>query len=306
MRRLIFLLIFGAGLALWRISPAGLYLSAALLGAAILAAAENLLDKREETAVPNSSFIKKGEAPLLILSGKKRLTGRLAAENILTGQRSVHDIDLTRSRTADLGTQEDCGGLFLRFISFYRYDLLGLTRRVVVCSMEEHIAVLPDPCGEELAEMIGESRGESELDGAREYLSGDSLRRVNFKLTHRFGRIYINSYAPESSGRLILFADIGLGGRAAALAELMCGLGAGLNARGISYDLALPDPEGGVRIFENAYMEERLTDVLTCPLAGCEGESRLPELLDLAEENGQIAAFTENNAVTDERLTIIS
>ena len=305
MRRVIFLLMFAAGFALWRISPAGLYLSAALLGAAVVAAAENLLDKGEETVTPHRTFIKKGEAPLLTFSGKKRLVGRIPCENIVTGRLTKQDIDLTRSRTCALSMQEDCGGLFIRFVSFYRYDLLGLTRRIVVCSMEQHITVLPDPCGEEIAELVSETRGESELEGAREYLAGDSLRRVNFKLTHRFGKIYINTYTPEKSGRLCLFADIGLGERAAALAELMCGLAAELSARGIAYDLALPEGNG-VKLIENADIGESLTDVLTCPLHYCAGESCLPELLRRSDDDAQIVAFTQNNAVADERLTIIS
>ncbi len=302
MRRAAFLLLFAAGLVLWYFSPAGLYLSAALLAAAVIAAVENLLDKPEEKVTYDELFPRKGHSPVVTFSGTKRLKGRIPVENLLTGSRTAAEADITRERTFTLPAQNDCGTLLIRFVQFYRYDMLGLTRRLVVCSRDTAVTVMPDEA--DISMLTEPDSGGSELDGARELRDGEPLRRMNYKLTHRFGKPYINIYAPESTGELWLFGDLGQGDRAAAAAEKLCTLAQKLTDSGTPFGLALTFGEGRIEMYERPDTETVLSEVLRCPLYR-QAESALPELLRRLPDDAEIIAFTPNDTVRDERLTVV-
>lgn len=303
MRRLIFFSVFAAGIVLWRFSAAGLFLSAALLASAVAAVIENLAEKAEVPVTYDKTFLHKGEVPMLAFSGRKRLRGQVVCENIVTQERSFNDVDIGCSRTASLPVQNDCGGLFIRFMCFKRYDLLGLTRRTVVCFSDENITVLPDPA--DVSAVTDEVGGEAELDGAREYREGEQLKHINLKLTHRFGMPYMNTYSPEKEGDILIFADIGLGDGAAAAAEMICSLGDSLLAQGTAFNLVLPWGEDDVRTIERPDSETLYFEVLHFPMGGNEGESLLEVLLKQADDDVRMIAFTRNTKVQDDRILCI-
>ena len=303
MRRVIFAVLFAAGLLLWRYSPAGLFLSAALLAAAVAAVIENLAENYKVEVRYDRKILQKNEAPLLFFGGKKRLKGQVVCENIVTGERTFTDVDIRKERTAALPAQKDCGGLFIRFMCFRRYDILGLTCRTVVCFSDEYVTVMPSPA--EITEILDKTSGEAERDGAREYRPDEPSRHINFKLTHRFGKPYINTFAPENAGDIIIFADLGLGEDAAKAAEMICSLGDSLLAQGTPFDLVFPDGEEDVRTVERPDSETLYHEVLHFPLSGGEGYSLLGTMLKKADEDARIIAFTKNTKVQDDRLLFI-
>jgi hypothetical protein len=189
-------------------------------------------------------------------------------------------------------------------MSFRRSDLIGITKRTAVCYAEESITVLPDPIGAEIYDIAEAAAGENEPDGAREARPDEPLRRVNLKLTHRFGKPYLNTYTPERTGDLWLYADYGAGDRAGILAEQICGLGQVLTEQGIDYGLAVPYGEDGFKFIENADSEAVMNEVLRFPMYKQVGDGFLEKLCGRIDD-GRIIAFSRKTGFSDERLTVI-
>ena len=306
MRRLIFIAVLAATVVMWKFSSYGIFLTAAAAAAAIAAVIENFTDKPYNKVTYEKLFLQKGGSPVLTFEGRKRLKGEVVCENFVTGEISRTKADIRKDRTLTLPEQKKCGGLLIRYFSFYRYDLLGLTRRLTVCAADNPVTVLPDGPSAELDDIIAENTGGAELDGAREARPDDRLRRVNLKLTHRFGKPYINTYSPEDKGELWLFADCGFGDRADIIAEMITGIAQLLTARGIRYGLAVPDNEGGVTLMADTDCETVQAEILFMPLYNPKAGGVLLRLLDELDDDTQILAFTPNTTANDERLTLIS
>ena len=304
MRAVIFWLCFAAALISGFFTVIGLYIAAGLLAVLIAAVTENLAEDYKVKVSYEKLFLHKGEAPAVIFSGKKRLRGTVLCENLVTGERSANVVDIKSGGRYELPTQDNCGGLLIRFMSFRRSDLLGITKRTAVCYAEESITVLPDPIGAEIYDIAEAAVGENEPDGAREARPDEPLRRVNLKLTHRFGKPYLNTYTPERTGDLWLYADYGAGDRAGILAEQICGLGQVLTEQGIDYSLAVPYGEDGFKFIENADSEAVMSEVLRFPMYKQVGDGFLEKLCGRIDD-GRIIAFSRKTGFSDERLTVI-
>ena len=304
MRAVIFWLCFAAALISGFFTVIGLYIAAGLLAVLIAAVTENLAEDYKVKVSYEKLFLHKGEAPAVIFSGKKRLRGTVLCENLVTGERSANVVDIKCGGRYELPAQDNCGGLLIRFMSFRRSDLLGITKRTAVCYAEESITVLPDPIGAEIYDIAETAVGENEPDGAREARPDEPLRRVNLKLTHRFGKPYLNTYTPERTGDLWLYADYGAGDRAGILAEQICGLGQVLTEQGIDYGLAVPYGEDGFKFIENADSEAVMSEVLRFPMYKQVGDGFLEKLCGRIED-GRIIAFSRKTGFSDERLTVI-
>ena len=304
MRAVIFWLCFAAALISGFFTVIGLYIAAGLLAVLIAAVTENLAEDYKVKVSYEKLFLHKGEAPAVIFSGKKRLRGTVLCENLVTGERSANVVDIKSGGRYELPAQDNCGGLLIRFMSFRRSDLLGITKRTAVCYAEESITVLPDPIGAEIYDIAEAAVGENEPDGAREARPDEPLRRVNLKLTHRFGKPYLNTYTPERTGDLWLYADYGAGDRAGILAEQICGLGQVLTEQGIDYGLAVPYGEDGFKLIENADSEAVMSEVLRFPMYKQVGDGFLEKLCGRIDD-GRIRAFSRKTGFSDERLTVI-
>ena len=304
MKVVIFWLCFAAALISGFFTVIGLYIAAGLLAVLIAAVTENLAEDYKVKVSYEKLFLHKGEAPAAIFSGKKRLRGTVLCENLVTGERSANVVDIKVGGRYELPVQDNCGGLLIRFMSFRRSDLLGITKRTAVCYAEESITVLPDPIGAEIYDIAEAAVGENEPDGAREARPDEPLRRVNLKLTHRFGKPYLNTYTPERTGDLWLYADYGAGDRAGILAEQICGLGQVLTEQGIDYGLAVPYGEDGFKFIENADSEAVMSEVLRFPMYKQVGDGFLEKLCGRIDD-GRIIAFSRKTGFSDERLTVI-
>lgn len=306
MKLLIFAVCFAAALAAGFFSVIGLYIAAGLLAVLVMAAIENLADNYKVKVSYKKFFLAKSEAPTLIFDGKKRLRGEVVCQNMVTGDISRTNTDIRKDRTLTLPPQDKCGTLLIRYFKFYRYDLLGLTKRLAVCYAEDCVTVLPDAPSAELEDIITETTGGEERDGAREARPDEPWRRVNLKLTHRFGKPYINTYSPDKKGELWLAADCGHGDRADIIAEKICGIAQILTSKGMGYNLALPDTEGGIRLLKNTDSENVQREVLTMPLYNTNAHSIMGRLTEELDNDAEILAFTANDTVNDERITIIN
>lgn len=305
MRRIVFLSVLASAVVLWLFTPVGGYIAAALLAAAVLSAAENMLEKDKEAVHFEKVILHKGEAPVCTFSGSKRLRGEVCIQNLLTGDIQRINADIRKNRAIDLPVQEHCGTLLIRFFTFRRFDLLGLTSRTVVCFAEgSPVTVMPDTNGCILSEELAESFGEQEPDGAAEYFPGDQLRHVNFKLTHRFGKIYITRFVPEKGGELWLYVQTGHGSHAEGAAECMCALMTELSARGISFGAAFCMDD--LTMYPDADCDEMIRELMRYPMSHELMEDKLPQLLLKIPEDAQVIAFVREDTVHDERVTVIN
>ena len=89
--------------------------------------------------------------------------------------------------------------------------VLPLTSRLVVApAMEDLRRVRLQPrrtrpwFGQVASRRIGTG---TDFWGIREYVTGDDVRRINWKATARFGRLYTNEYEGERSGDVVLIVD---------------------------------------------------------------------------------------------------
>ncbi|MBR1740091.1 MAG: DUF58 domain-containing protein [Ruminococcus sp.] len=209
-QRLTLLLLTAIGLAVWCFSPAGAYILAGISAAALAAAAENLFcRKTPEIALEKNAAVSGEPITALISCGERELSGRLKVSNLLSG-------DEVKMRIRHAGgipvrAAGECGGIELSFEELKRYDLLGLTYRRVRSSSTARFLLLPAEGETQAGERQG---GDREISGAREYREGDDLRRINFKLTHRFSELYVNELEENEDEEELRFEHSESGDRA--------------------------------------------------------------------------------------------
>lgn len=146
--------------------------------------------------------------------------GLLRADNPLTGECEEKELELSAGRN-ELGlASEHCGSLELRMAELKVRDLFGLFEFPVNTETENAAVVLPelypvlifDP-GRYGSQPGTEDEGERsrQSDAAafgevREYVPGDPIRRIHWKLSEKTDRVLIrdNEYLPEKGLRLTL------------------------------------------------------------------------------------------------------
>ncbi|MBQ8107663.1 MAG: DUF58 domain-containing protein [Ruminococcus sp.] len=206
MRRAAYLILLGAFLLVWIVSPLGLYAALSLILLGVISAAENFLAAGEVSASTVDSIISVGSSPVLGFdTGGKLVRGVVCAENVFTHSVHKQTVRVHHGEKAALDPAVICGGLVFSHEGFVRYDFLGLTRKRVRVSFKGKCAVLPRETA--LIQLEEIPQGELALSGAKEYVEGDELRHVNFKLTHRFSKIFINTYSPEEKGGACVFFE---------------------------------------------------------------------------------------------------
>ncbi len=208
MGRAAFVTAAAAAVVLWWFSPMGLYLLLGIIFIGLISIGENLMSERSISARVQRAMINEGEAPQIVFtSGAKKITGRLVCENVLSHQKQRVSFTISgKDSTVRLQAQPSCGGLKFDLEKLRQFDLCGLTSRKISCEITDKCAVMPLGSADDLP-LPETPSGELWISGAKEYAEGDELRHVNFKLTHRFSKIYVNTYAPESRGGICLFFD---------------------------------------------------------------------------------------------------
>lgn len=164
---------------------------------------------------------------LKIYGDNSRIECILRSNNCLTNtQRSVK-LKSTANKNGtdlDINIQSDfCGRIEFDFLSFKKYDMIGLTYKKInveingycTCLPEmikekenEHIAgelLTTDPDSDFVSDIVGKER--SELMGVREYKSGDSFKDIHWKLSFKQGDIMIKEYASSDENNICLYLE---------------------------------------------------------------------------------------------------
>lgn len=114
-----------------------------------------------------------------------------------------------------------CGCVRININEIEILDILGLVRKTMPLSIEKTIEVYPIECDIEL-DIASVSSGESdedevqyrkgtdvsEISGIREYVPGDSLQSVHWKVSARYDDFMIKEYSMPYTDRLCLAAEL--------------------------------------------------------------------------------------------------
>lgn len=203
----------------------------------------------------------------------------------------------------------DCGELVLYFEKVRIYDLCGLTYKSVSADISGSVICLPDfdkGCPQfvsEYAKKVSSIPSGYEISGAKEYVQGDDLRRINHKLTQRFQKPYVNEFTSDDICTLHLFFDFACeNGNFTDFNELMdkyVSCGKTLTERGISWWGAFYDgTENHMSLIEST--EEFDNFVRT--LISAKSERRESDAMHLSDRgtHDKIVCFTLNKVKRDD------
>lgn len=250
----------------------------------------------------------------LTLSGFIRAaTAELVCENVLT--KSIRRIPLKISsgeKAASFSLKinsRECGKLALYFEKVRIYDLCGLTYKSVSADISGSVICLPDygkVCPQFVSEYAGKissAPSDYEISGAKEYVQGDDLRRINHKLTQRFQKPYVNELTSDDTCSLCLFFDFACeNGNFSDFDRLMdkyvsCGktlTESGISWRGAFYN----DTVTHVRLIKSAEAYESFVRALI----SVKSEQRKSDVMNLPHNYVQdkIVCFTLNKVTSDD------
>lgn len=309
MKRLIYLAALTLSLVLAFYSPAGAYAALALVLAALISAAENLISREAPHAEPAQAVIEEGSTLRLRFQSKKMYKGTLLAENSFTHESIRIPFTAKQSGEIPLTVIQNCGQLSFRFLKLRRSDICALTSKRVSCTISGECTVMPKPKLPADSDAESSASAERELSGAREYSQGDELRRINFKLTHRFSKIYINTFSPEDRGLLCLFFDTRCPADTTVFAEqlrVFAGLDRCLSSQGTDYCAAFLTGDG-CKILYGARSSSGDIIAALARTETSKGETALNDFLadPASAELEKIICITAHDIPETERVSIV-
>ncbi len=208
-----------------------------LLAAALpppLSALPLLVRPRVEVSLEAPMSVKRGLETVCRVTvenqGRSALCLRFAVEeeNRFTGERAVErftvNLDSRRRQTAvrELVLDTDhCGNLALAVTGLRATDPFGVFARRIRCEEAGSVLVQPEPCPIEVSlREAGESSAEaqryasdrpgndpSETFRIREYVPGDPLGRVHWKLSEKLDKTLVRDYGLPEADRVLLLFD---------------------------------------------------------------------------------------------------
>lgn len=191
---------------------------------------------------------------------------RLECCNVRTGEESVQtvSVSLLPKEARRLAFALDCpycGTVSLRVAKLSLSDLLGMARRSCAAASSAEVQVLPALFHPEViltdtaaalpdsecysAERPGSDPGET--FAIREYVPGDVLRRIHWKLSEKLDRLMVRDFGlPVVNEVLLLFEAAGNADAAAqdAMTVVFASLSAALRACGCTHEVGWAAPDG--------------------------------------------------------------
>lgn len=256
--RLILLLAAGAALLLWSGSAWALA-AAALPLLSLLSLLWGLLARRGiRAALSGPGTAEKGRSLRLHLSVRWRVPplGRvqclLSVRSALTGEETQFTLPLRQGRAQWQLTAAHCGQLRITIRELLLWDCCGILALRCRVSGTHQITVLPDTFPVELPPQLLRAPQEdaptpsscpgddpTELFALREYVPGDPLHGIHWKLSAKTGRlIYRQSGQTEQRSLTLYWDPCGSARHIDALGEALFSVGQALSECGIAYTLA--------------------------------------------------------------------
>lgn len=251
-----------------------------------------------------------GECAVRIRNASRFLSARLElclrADNLLTGESAVQELSCA---VPPGGTTEKkllvqsihCGGIRFRPEKTSLSDVCGLLRLPLASESTARMTVLPELFAPHLEIAGGVSDGDdnteylqrrghdlSEVLQLREYVPGDELRAVHWKLSGKLDRLIVREAAKPLDRSLLLLWDKNAGNAAGAeadcIAETVCSVAQSLSEEGYAFTLGWS--EESRLILEEVEDAESLLTLLPGVIRDRGGEGESAAELLLKEENG--------------------
>ena len=183
-----------------------------------------------------------------------RVRAVLRTENVLTGEVTETLQDLTEGAAWTLCSRY-CGSLLLTIRKLYLYDVFGVFRIPVPADARRRVTVMPDTFAvhvetapsiswqDDCQEYAQDRKGPdpSEVYQIREYVPGDPLQQIHWKLSGKWGRLMLREGAfPVDHSLTVLFARSASENdpaRADALAEAVSSICRALTEEGFPFRL---------------------------------------------------------------------
>lgn len=214
-----------------------------------------------------------------------RIRCRMTARNQLNGESCTQHVMTwafpkgQRRASLRLGS-EYCGRIRISVEQVKLYDCLGLIGVPCGCTGEAHMTVQPDtfpirvnlipnPDSQEDSDSYSQERPGADLTETfqiREYVPGDSIRQIHWKLSGKFDRLIVRDPAlPITRNVLVFWERTGQSGnvrRIDAQAEAVVSLCRSLADGGVQFMLGWNDTEGNVCVLHEICAMEDLVGVI--------------------------------------------
>ena len=151
--------------------------------------------------------------------GRGRLT--VSVENTVTGETHREKLTLHQGRGTWQVQSTCCGCLVMQAAELVLWDLLGVLPVRIPCTVQGRICVMPDTfpieadpvsavsrqtdCEEYAPDVRGSDP--TEIFQIREYVPGDSLRQIHWKLSAKAGRYMVRDAAKPVDHRLTIYVE---------------------------------------------------------------------------------------------------
>lgn len=250
------------------------------------------LRKRLRVRVEAPAVVRKGdeggvticlENPTLLPA--LRIRCRVTTRNQLNGERCTRNVMTwafpkgQRRTSLRLGS-EYCGRIRISVEQVKLYDCFGLIGVPCGCSAEAHMTVQPDtfhirvnlipnPDSQEDSDTYSQERPGADLTETfqiREYVPGDSMRQIHWKLSGKFDRLIVRDPAlPITRNVLVFWERTGQSGsvkRTDAQAETVVSACRSLSDSGIQFTLGWNDTDSNVCVLHEICGMEDLVGVI--------------------------------------------
>ncbi|MGI5897363.1 MAG: DUF58 domain-containing protein [Oscillospiraceae bacterium] len=225
-------------------------------------------------------------------------------------------------------TTTHCGTIQVSVSELIAYDLFGLFIRTFPITTQSNIVIAPDVFSIDicLAEdsvipsestdysMTKSGNDSSETYSIREYVPGDSIRSIHWKLSQKTDKLMVREYGlPISNQILLLLAPLQnvTAGQLHIMAEAFFSLSSALVQQGVSHTLAWRDSQANALVFSciegNEDLEVVLPLLLGSPVYACSE-------IALEEANSRLQAFShvvvigggfQDNSNVEGRVTLL-
>lgn len=208
-----------------------------------------------------------------------KLVCRIRVTNLLTGEMSEHAVVSAASKKEpqkiDLQfSSEHCGYLKAEVTRLYLMDWIGFLPVFCKCHAEGKVSVLPDTFWPEVSLTLSSVAQEdadswspyqkgndlSEIFALRDYVSGDSLKQIHWKLSSKRQKLIVKEPSLPVEKSLLIFWNkntrTATGKEMDAMAECMVSLCQAILEQGITFTVGWT--EGAVGVFENIDSDEEL------------------------------------------------